>query len=197
VSTTCNPALPKEIKKMTTAKKMTTEQIAALNGIERVSILKAEAAGVKAAYKAGQKVPATPVTDWVKANPTSSRSTKAAVVRAPKIEIRYAHDGRLMPDSQNRFSSVAYYFTKGISTGKARLTTEEFRALVVKLKGDPAGAFDVTLPNGIRIEALLPGQKSKGVAKAPAATVTAKASKAAPKGTKTTARRTPTARKAA
>lgn len=69
--------------------------------------------------------------------------------------IRYYHDDKPMPDSQNKMSSVAYYFTKGLEDGKARLGTKDFVTLLntVGVQDVSAVPWTVTLANGVVVSA--------------------------------------------
>lgn len=90
--------------------------------------------------------------------PEAKATTKAP---NPPTGVRYFHNGKPVSNAQNRLSSVAWHYTKGISpTGKAspsheRLSAKEFYALLSKLgiKDPKSAPWKVTLPNETVIEA--------------------------------------------
>jgi hypothetical protein len=129
---------------------------------------KAKAAAEKKALdawmKGGKKGsrPETPNLDAVKedaAKPPAAEKRAAksnGSKRRPVAEgIVFYHDGKPMPASQNKLSSVAWSFTKGVVDGKDRLSTTEL-VDYLKSKGvaEPANsAWSVELPNGITLSA--------------------------------------------
>jgi hypothetical protein len=88
------------------------------------------------------------------------RASKKAGTRsgAPRgTTVQFVVDGREMPSSQNKLSSVAWYHTKGVGGDDvARISSTELRDLIVA-EGivDPANTpgWKVTLPNGKVVEA--------------------------------------------
>lgn len=89
-------------------------------------------------------------------HPVRVKSTKAKAEPKPRgTTVRFLHDGKPMPDSQNKLSSVAWYHTKGVlSEGSARMGVPALRQLLAD-EGvtDPANTagWTVTLPNGVVI----------------------------------------------
>lgn len=176
-----NPAPAKASTKKATTRKATTKRTAAkatpapkleANKVDRIKAATAEAKAAKAAgWKRnkdtgewerveGRKAkPPTPNLDAINAGDAGAAKEAKAPKRAAAAAqtVRLHHDGKPMPDSQNKLSSVAYYYTKGIK-GDGRLTTDAFRALVAKeAKLSEAEllthAWSVKLPNGITVSA--------------------------------------------
>lgn len=88
--------------------------------------------------------------------PTVVRGGKKDGPVPARPAVRFFHDGKPMPDSQNKLASVAYQFTKGIGGADVkRIGTADLVALLAKAGiTDPAGsAWEHTLPNGVKIEA--------------------------------------------
>lgn len=134
--------------------------------VKRIAAAKSEAAALKA-YEREQKGdrPATPNLDAMNAayDPQSGRAAKTRT-RKPRADkparaittpgLRWYHDGKPMPDSQNKLSSVAWYYTKGVGHADSpRLTSGEFKALLAKAGiADPTAVeFTHVLTNGITI----------------------------------------------
>jgi hypothetical protein len=124
----------------------------------------------------------------------AERVEKARTSR-PRVEqkVRYLHDGKAMPDSQNKLSSVCYFYGK-TADGK-KMSTEQFRAYLAEHgKGDlNEPGFTCKLPTGVVITTIAidapipaaPAKPSKPVAKT---TTNAAAKKSAPaKSTRKTA----------
>lgn len=84
---------------------------------------------------------------------TGTTSTRGRAKRPQSV--RFSHDGKPMPDSQNKISSVAYYFTKGIDGDAPRIST----GALVELLGSlgvtevETSEWSVTLPNGVVLSA--------------------------------------------
>lgn len=116
---------------------MTNETAAAK--VARVAAAKKEAAAIKAWKLAGSKgtQPKTPTLDAMNEQLANGgrtvRTSRATGERKPKVTVRFFHDGRPMPDSQNKLSSVAWYFTKGIG-GKnvERIGVDELKKVLAK-----------------------------------------------------------------
>jgi hypothetical protein len=81
-------------------------------------------------------------------------TTAPKAAKKKKVLIQYFHDGEPISFHQNKISSIAYWYTKNIN-GPEPLTAADFRELLASKFGvtDPKTAFDVTLPNDIRITA--------------------------------------------
>lgn len=153
----------------------TTVDPGTMDRMDRIAAAKVEAEAVKSAKVAHKAKPSTPVLDWMN-DPTNATARKASKgTRAPKVNIQYSHDGKAMPASQNKLSSMAYYFTKGIDGDTARVSTERFIELLTKGgASDPRSSnFSVNLSNGITISAVVAGTVAsaapKAAPKAPAA----------------------------
>lgn len=118
-----------------------------------------------------KKAPAKRVTAAKAAAPI-----KATSGRRNPDGVRLYHDGKAMPDSQNKLSSVAYYYTKGIDKKADRIGVGALVKLLEKSGADLAsGKWSVKLPNGVVLSAQ-PGRmvgKAEKAATAPAAKTTA------------------------
>lgn len=129
-----------------------------------------ERRAVRQAKKAGQPIPPTPNADVVAAE-YAEGITHADRVAAPKasrvrrdVQVRFVRDGKPMPDSQNKLSSVAYYHTKGIGSPESqgnddvkRCTTDTLRAILARHGiTDPETTTwgPVTLTNGVKLSAV-------------------------------------------
>ena len=66
---------------------------------------------------------------------------------------RYFIGGRVLSDTQNKFSCLAYQGTAGLVEGKPRISAKELKALLADLGIDPSSSeeWDATLANGTRI----------------------------------------------
>jgi hypothetical protein len=119
-----------------------------------------------------------------------------------KVVVQYFHDGKPISAYQNKLSSIAYWYTAGIrgatvnESGHESLSSKQLVALLVRLGAeDPkTKAFDVTLPNGVRIHSKIgkllvsaPKAKTKPAKRAPTKT-RASTRKTAP-ATKSTAKK--------
>lgn len=129
---------------------------------------KAESKALKAYERDGKgRRPKTPNLDLIKresadraAGIKPKRAKKSGTGRsgAPRgTTVQFVVDGREMPSSQNKLSSVAWYHTKGVGGDDvARISSTELRDLIVA-EGivDPANTpgWKVTLPNGKVVEA--------------------------------------------
>lgn len=133
------------------------------NRAERVRAAIKERKALKAWQKDGEQGPrpATPNLDAIEAEHENGGALKAARKRsgkAPRAEqtVRLFHDGKPMPDSQNKLSSVAYYYTKGIGGDDVeRIGVGELRDLLAKagVSEPTTTAWEVTLPNGVTLAA--------------------------------------------
>lgn len=127
---------------------------------------KGEAKTLKAWERTGSgRRPKTPNLDLIKREsedraagirPRRSKKSGSGGGAPRGTTIRFVVDGREMPDSQNKLSSVAWYHTKGIGGDDvARITSTQLRDLIVA-EGivDPANTtgWKVTLPNGKVVE---------------------------------------------
>lgn len=132
-----------------------------------------EAAECKAARIAEKPIPVSPFLDALKrrnAQMTSTKATPAAVTsngrsggggtRTPKASgITFTHDGKPVSTTQNKLSSVAWFYTNGLGAGGGRLKVGELKALL-KGKGveDPQKPpWSVKLSNGITIGCVASG----------------------------------------
>lgn len=131
----------------------------------------AEAAALKEWKKnpTGER-PATPTLDKMNESTATNRRSNRSTTRTPRekrdVTVRFFHDGRPMPDSQNKFSSLAWFFTKGVDGDSERVSTEALRSLVVKANEGLDGAnveqaeWSITLSNGITLRAVTKGAKA-------------------------------------
>lgn len=163
----------KPTAKRTTAKAAPAPKLEA-NKVDRIKAASAEAKAAKAAgWKRnkdsgewerveGRKAkPPTPNLDAINGGDAggSGKEAKAPKRQAATQTVRLFHDSKPMPDSQNKLSSVAYYYTKGIGGEKvARITTDALRTLVAKESGVAVDdlattAWSVKLPNGVKLSA--------------------------------------------
>lgn len=122
------------------------------------------------AWKDGDKKgnpPATPNLDLIngetitptrKARGTRKAGAAKATAKAGPA-VRLYHDGKPMPDSQNKLSSVAYYHTKDVAKGKPRVGTDDLRAILAKAGiADPEHtAWSHTLANGVVLSSVVEG----------------------------------------
>lgn len=133
-----------------------------------------ERAALKAWKDGGKKgsPPATPNLDKINGENTapaprkrSARST-STTPKATGPAVRLAHNGKPMPDSQNKLSSVAYYHTKDVEPGKPRVSTDALRAILAKAGiADPEhSAWSHELANGVVLSATLEGASNAAVA---------------------------------
>lgn len=106
------------------------------------------------------KKPATPNLDAVQAAATPKkapaarkRSTSTTPRQAQTVD--FSHDGKACPPSQNRLSSLAWYYTKGIDGDEPRISAAALTALLAKAGIDEpnAKAWTHTLPNGVKLSA--------------------------------------------
>jgi hypothetical protein len=165
-------------------------------------------AAAKAARQSGSPIPAMPFLEELKRRNEEMTSTKATrsagggggSSRTPKASgIRFTHDGKPVAPSQNKLSSVAWFYTKNLGKGGGRMKVTEFKALLAKLGvADPmAPGWAVKLPNGITVGTVKEGQKPAPVEKAEKPTTKGRPSVTPRKTTKkSTAKKAP-AKKAA
>ncbi len=149
-------------RKAPAAKKATTTKAPAAPVVETDRIKKLAAAKVEKAaldtWVAGGKKgtkPVTPNLDSLAASPASTRAKKATTTPRVAQSVDYFHDGKACPASQNRLSSLAWYYTKGIDGDEPRISAA---ALVILLKkagveNPTTTAWKVELPNGVTLQA--------------------------------------------
>lgn len=124
--------------------------------VERVKLAKAEAAALKDWQRQGENGPrpSTSNLDAIAAKaPTTKATTKAKGTGQPRgTTVQFVVDGKAMPASQNKLSSVAWYHTKGIGGDDvARIGGDALRQLLVAEGiADPSNTagWSVVLPNG-------------------------------------------------
>jgi len=126
-----------------------------------------EARALRKAKRDGTPLPATPNLDAVneayqRGEDAQTRRATAGTRGRPKTEVlvRFFRNGKPMPDTQNKLSSVAYYHTAGCDpddpTAK-RIPTGDLREMLENLTGtrllesEPWGP--VPLPNGVVLHA--------------------------------------------
>lgn len=74
----------------------------------------------------------------------------------PAPSVNYFRGGKAMPASQNRFSSLAYWYTRDVGRERPRMPAAELRQLVqaeCKVTDVEQEAWKITLSNGETIEA--------------------------------------------
>lgn len=145
----------------TVAVEVTTTPKAAESLVERLALAKAEHKILKEWVTKGEKPPrpATPNLDAINEEHAARvqgggrKSKKAAKAEVQGVTVRFFHDDKPMPNSQNKLSSVAYYFTKGIKRGADRISTEDLRAIIAKAGvANPANTeWELTLANGVKL----------------------------------------------
>lgn len=127
---------------------------------------KAESKAEKAWARTGKgRRPKTPNLDLIKREsadraagikPRRGRKTGSGGGAPRGTTVRFVVDGREMPDSQNKLSSVAWYHTKGIGGDDVvRISSTQLRDLIVETGiVDPSNTtgWKVTLPNGKVVE---------------------------------------------
>lgn len=177
---------------MTTA---TAIDPAKMDRLERINAAKAEDAAVKAAAKAGEPKPATPVLDYMnsadfnKRSKTTTRSSNGKSARAPKTPegAVFYKDGK--PLARHNLSFAAWSATKGIGgEGVARIGVVELKAVLAKagVAEPETTSFSVKLPNGVVLAAEMPGSPLTAAQKAVPPKATAPAKKAPAKATSAT-----------
>lgn len=134
---------------------------AATDRAERLALARAEHKILKEWVSKGEKPPrpTTPNLDAINEEFSAAqqgggrKSKKAAKAEVQGVTVRFFHDDKPMPNSQNKLSSVAYYFTKGIKRGADRITTDDLRALLTKAGvTNPANSeWELTLANGVKL----------------------------------------------
>jgi hypothetical protein len=148
------PAKPVDLwEKHADVESEATDVVAESNKVDRIRAAKPEYAALKAWDAAGAKGkrPATPNLDVIHGRgvaPTTTTEKKQTKVAAT---VRFFHDAKPMPDSQNKLSSVAYYHTKAIKGTTPRVSTDDLRAILTKAGvADPEHTeWTHTLPNGV------------------------------------------------
>lgn len=152
---------------------MTTTPTAESDRIARVAAAKAEHAAMAEWKRNGSQgeAPATPNLDAINtdaATGTRSTTTKERKPVTPKVEIHYFRNGKPMPASQDKLSSVAFQSTRGIRAGDPmgrldpdvkRISVTDFTALLAKagVAAPATTSWDLTLPNGTMVSARIAG----------------------------------------
>jgi hypothetical protein len=135
--------------------------------------LEAKALGAWKASGASNGRPVTPNLDALEAEraaiPRTTTGAKAVATKAPTPAgtgkarqadgIRFYRNGKPMPDSQNKLSSVAYQATKGMGSDGGRLSTAALTDLLHQagIAHPESSAWEHTLANGVIIAATMPG----------------------------------------
>lgn len=160
----------------------------------------------KAARLAGKPIPALPFLDALKGrnaemvstkSTTSGRkSTGGATRKVNEADVQFWHDGKIVSPTQNKLSSVAWFYTKGIGAGGGRLKVGELKALLARDGvADPHKAgWSVKLSNGITIGTVKKGDPVPSVDVKPKMATPAKAA-TAKKSTAKTAKKALAAKK--
>lgn len=141
----------------------------------------------KAARVAGKPLPATPALDELRRRQADMTSTKATTTarggggtRTPKaVDVHFTHDGKLVAATQNKLSSVAWFYTKGLGKGGGRLKVGELVALLKTLGVDEPhkAGWSVKLSNGVTLGAVKKGETPTPIAKPPTVSKRAAAGK--------------------
>jgi hypothetical protein len=161
-----NTEAPKATPSEAPAAPQVDETVAAMTDGELYNLASKEHKAQREAKKAGKPIPAAPHLDEMHRRSASGikvgGKSKSSTPRAPKIDVQYFKDGRAIPASQNKLSSMAYYFSRGLDGDKPRIGTAEFVAVIAKAtKLEPSkvttSSFDCKLPNGIVIAARVKG----------------------------------------
>jgi len=106
--------------------------------------------------RAIRKAPAkTPAKSAAKTPERSTAGTKDGRSASPATPaVRFHHDGQPMPDSQNRLSSLAWGFTRGLDGERPRISVTDLRAVLADAGvSDVKSAWSVKLANGITLSA--------------------------------------------
>lgn len=137
----------------------------------RADLALAEGKKLKKAKADGKPIPATPNLDKVNeeyaagvraadrkrmAQEYEAANRPASGGRGPKATVTFTKDGKAVGTSQQRLSSMAYWYTKGIDGDSPRVSVARFREVLAELGvTDPeTTTWAVTLPNGIKIGAV-------------------------------------------
>jgi hypothetical protein len=118
-----------------------------------------EAAALKAWEAAGRTGdrPVTVNLDAVNAAPATGKGGKtkapAKIRLAPGL--RFFHDDVRIADSSNKFSCLAWQYTKGVTEGAPRITSEDLRKLLTEagITAPETSEWSLTLPNGVTLAA--------------------------------------------
>lgn len=163
-ATCCKPTLP------------TPRPQASTDPVERVRLAKAEHKLLKAWISDGSKPPRphTPNLDAIEADhaaragkPRKGRRSTAKAPRTTAAEgIVFTHNGRPMAASQNKLSSVAYYYTAKVDGDAPRVSTARLVDILAAAGiTDPLTTeWTHTLPNGITLGATLPHARRRSSA---------------------------------
>lgn len=161
-----------------------------------------EAQDLKAARIAEKPIPAHPFLEALTRRNALMTSTKATTTattssgggggtRSSKASgVTFTHDGKPVSATQNKLSSVAWFYTNGLAAGGGRLKVGELKALL-KREGveDPhKPGWSVKLANGITIGCVAAGATIPEVPKDPKQPKLATAAKT-PRASKSTAKK--------
>lgn len=173
----------------------------ALARTNHCTLAQADHAAMKLARQTGEAIPPTPFLDEMKVRQATMVSTKAerssgrgGGSRTPKASgIRFTHDGKLVSATQNKLSSVAWFYTKPLGKGGGRMKVAELKKLLAELGvSDPmTPGWSVKLPNEVTLGAVKEGETPTPIEKPTQPKLsTAKATKAT-KAAKATAKKSP------
>lgn len=125
-------------------------------------------ADAKAARAAGKPIPATPYLEELtrrnamrtSTTKTSTSSNGSSGRKKTPTDVRFTHDGKLVSETQNKLSSVAWFYTKPLGKGGGRMKVNELKALLVELgvKDPNVAGWSVKLPNGVTLGAVKAGE---------------------------------------
>ena len=139
-----------------------------------VAQARAEEKAVKAARAAKAKLPPTPAMQAIErahAEGIQPPTRRRGEPRAPRVVVHHFINGKPMPASQDKLSSMAWYATRNIDGENPRISTD---ALIALLAGagvsDPRStSWDVELPNGTLVAARVEGDNTPVKQPAPVA----------------------------
>lgn len=122
---------------------------------------------IKAWKKAGSKgvAPTTPNLDQLNKENAAGITAKDRKANGkgakakPAQTVRFFRDGKPVKDSSNKVSCLAYQYTRGVDGDRARISTDELKALLSDAGIDDLGttAWEHKLPNGVTIGAMKEG----------------------------------------
>lgn len=136
----------------------------------RADLALAEGKALKKAKAAGKPAPATPNLEKVNeeyaagiraadrkrmAQEYEAANRPSSGGRGPKATVTFTKDGKPVGTSQQRLSSMAYWYTKGIDGDAPRVSVARFRVILAGLgvTEPETTTWAVELPNGIKIGA--------------------------------------------
>ncbi len=132
-----------------------------------VELARVEHTYLKAWRKSGAKgtAPATPNLDQLNQENAAGITAKdrkkngKGAKAKPVQTVRFFRDGKPVKDSSNKVSCLAYQYTRGVDGDRARISTDELKALLSDAGIDDLAttAWEHKLPNGVTIGAVKEG----------------------------------------